>query len=752
MQRYKDSTLSARERAEDLLAQMTLEEKVAQLDITRGVSYSRESSADEGNCTVFDGDTLDMEKFALQVGDRGIGYIHDIYGDPKYKNELQRYLVEQTRLGIPAIITAEALHGVTHHGASILPVPLVWSQSFDPELLGEIGDVIAKETRVLGHHEILAPNLDVAREPRWGRTEETLGEDTCLSKTLAVALIRGEQKDDISRPDTVITEPKHYVVHGMAEGGLNCAPARVGDREIETDYLPVFEAAIREAGAYNVMACYNSIDSEVVISSRKYMTEILKDRLGLRGISRADWGAICRLITHHRTAANYPDAVKAVKRGGLDMQGCNDVPETEYEKIVCDLVRDGTLTQESIDESVRRILTMKFELGLFEHPYADEQAYKKVLRCREHQALSLRAAEEGVVLLQNDGVLPLAQTVRSIAVIGPSSASQKIGGYSSKPTGYTIRSVYDEMKERFPHALVRQCDGCAITHRDGEDDVQTVDGQPHLTKVLDADIADMLDLASDIASQCDVAVLVCGDNNVTSGEGMDRASLTLAGKQRELIKKVAATGTPVVLVLENGKAVDLSAEKDVCGAIVAAGFGGEFGAKAIVRVLAGDVNPAGRLSVSFPRADGMVPCYYSRRPGGWPDYYEGSSTPLFAFGHGLSYTNFVYSDLAVAQTDRTTFVVSCRVENCGERAGDEVVQLYVRDVVSSMATPQKLLRHFVRISLQPLEIKTVSFTVTADDLKLYNAEKQWVVEPGDFELLIGASSADIRLSATVRVE
>ena len=433
------------------------------------------------------------------------------------------------------------------------------------------------------------------------------------------------------------------------------------------------------------------------------------------------------------------------------MQGCDDVPETEYEQIVCDLVRDGILPESALDESVRRVLTMKFALGLFEHPYADEQAYRSVLRCDAHKDIMLRADEEGMVLLQNDGVLPLRQDTQRIAVIGPSSAAQKVGGYSSNPTGYTIRSVYDEIKERYPNAVVRQCDGCAITHRNGEDDVQYVDGQPHLTKVLDADIADMLDTAAEIASQCDVAVLVCGDNNVTSGEGMDRSSLTLAGKQRELIKKVAETGVPVVLVLENGKAVNLSAEKDVCNAILAAGFGGEFGAKAIVRTIAGDVNPAGRLSVSFPRADGMVPCYYSRRVGGWPEYYEGSSTPLFPFGHGLSYTRFTYNDLSVTQTDNTTFAVSCRVENAGNRVGDEVVQLYVHDVVASVAMPKKLLKAFKRITLQPGESGTVTFTVTADDLKLFNVAKEWVVEPGDFELLVGASSEDIRLEATVAV-
>lgn len=751
MQKYKDSSLSPAERAEDLLAQMTLREKIAQIDITRGVSYSAEGSKDSGNCSVADGDTLDMDKFAALVGDRGIGYIHDIYASPRYKNEFQRYLVEKTRLGIPCIFTAEALHGVCHHGASILPVPLVLSQSFDADLAEAYGDCIASETRALGHHEILAPNLDVAREPRWGRTEETLGEDTCLAKTMGVAVIRGEQKGDISRPDAVITEPKHYCVHGIAEGGLNCAPARAGVREVETEYLPVFEAAIREGGAYNVMACYNSIDSEVVISSRRYMTEILKERIGLPGISRADWGAIERLMTHHFTAANHKEAIRAVKQAGLDMQGCCDVPEAEYEQIIYELIESGELSEADLDESVRRILRMKFELGLFEHPYADEAAYKSVLRCEKHKDISLRTAQEGVVLLKNDGVLPLSEDIKTIAVIGPSSALQKIGGYSSRPVGYTIRSVYDEMREKFAAATVRQCDGCAITHTKGDETVY-VDGQPHLTKALDADIADMLDTAVGIAASSDVAVLVCGDNNVTSGEGMDRSSLTLAGKQRALIEKVAATGTPVVLVLENGKAVDLSVEKDVCSAIIAAGFGGEFGAKAIADVLAGDVNPAGRLSVSFPRADGMFPCYYTRRTGGWPDYYEGKSSPLYAFGFGLSYTQFAYTDLRIDKRADYTYDVSFTVKNIGGRDGDEVAQLYLHDVIGSVARPLLQLRHFCRVHLKAGEEKRLRFTLLWDDFKLYNAACEWVVEPGDFEVLVGAASSDIRLRQIVTIE
>ncbi len=752
MDAYKNPALSPAERAEDLLSRMTTEEKIAQIDITRGVSFSLESSKDPGNCTVAADDTIDMNKFAAMVGDRGIGYIHDIYGDPKFRNQFQRYLVEKTRLGIPCIFTAEALHGITSNGASILPMPLVLSQTFDPELVRQIGGVIGTESRALGHHEILAPNLDVAREPRWGRTEETFGEDTYLSSEMAVAIVRGEQKGDISRPDAVITEPKHFCVHGMAEGGLNCAPARVGNREIETDYLPVFEAAIRRGGAYNAMACYNSIDSEVVISSRKWMTDILKDRLGLPGISRADWGAIERQITHHRTAGNSYDAVRAVKTAGLDMQGCNDIPEPEYEQIILDLVQKEILPLAELDESVRRILRMKFELGLFENPYIDEQAYKSVQRCAEHAALSLRAAQEGIVLLQNNGILPLQSDVQRIAVIGPSSMAQKIGGYSSKPEGYRIRNVYEELQARYPQTAIRQCDGCAITHTAGQDEVQYVDGQPHLTKTLDKDIDDMLDEAVQIAAECEAAVFVGGDNNVTSGEGMDRCSLTLAGKQRALIEKIAASGTPVVLVLENGKAIDLSVESKVCAAILVTGFGGEFGAKAIVDVLSGDVNPAGRLSVSFPRADGMVPCYYTRRPGGWPDYYEGPSTPLFPFGHGLSYTSFAYSDLVLTQQDAHTFALQFAVTNTGGKAGDEVAQVYINDVVSSVATPLRLLRKFRRIHLNPGESTLVSFTLGEEDLRLLNASFEWVVEPGEFEVLVGASSEDIRLRGTICVD
>ena len=684
------------------------------------------------------------------MGTQGIGYIHDIYSIPAIKNRLQKYLVENTRLGIPAIFTGEALHGLSFAGCTIFPVPLTLSQTFDPEIVYAVGDGIASETRVLGHHEILAPNLDVARDPRWGRTEETFGEDTYLSSEMAVAIISGEQKGDISRGDAIICEPKHYCVYGIPEGGINCAPARVGRREVETVYLPVFEAGITRGGAYNVMSSYNSIDGEVVTESPYYMKEVLKERWGLRGISRADWGGVIRLKSFHKVTSSDKECVRRCLTGGLDMQGCCDMSALVWAGYVKELVTEGKLAVSHIDESVLRILKMKFELGLFENPYADEDAYASVMRCEKHAAINLKAAEEGMVLLTNDGILPLENRYSKIAVIGPSSASQKIGGYSSTPRGYTIKSVYNELCERYPNAEIHQCDGCAITHTQGQT-VLHVDGQPHLTQVLEADIDDMIEDAVAIAKDAELAVLVCGDNTVTSGEGRDRSKLVLAGRQRELILRVAETGTPVVLVLENGKAVDLSEEASVCKAIVVAGFGGEFGAKAIVKTLVGDINPAGRLSVSYPRHEGMIPCYYSRLPGGSSEYLEGHPTPMYPFGHGLSYTSFEYSALSVKPLGAYNQEVTFTVKNVGQRDGDEVVQLYINDIDSSVMTSEKLLRKFRRISLSAGESKQVTFTLGFDDFKLLGTDWKWKIEPGDFKIMVGASSADIRLSQVIEI-
>lgn len=873
MEKYRDKTLSAAVRAQDLLSRMTLEEKIAQMDMIRGVELA-EKVHEAHFCAVDESSDFQWDKVEESIGDRGMGFVHDVYSAPAVLNRLQRYFVEKTRLGIPCIFTGEALHGISYPGATIFPMPIAMGATFDPGLTKEIGHAIAAETRSLGIHEILAPNLDLAREPRWGRVEETFGEDTYLSSCMAYAIITGEQGESLDAQDTVMAEPKHYCVHGIPEGGTNCSPARVGRREVETEYLPVFEAGIRKAGACNAMASYNCIDGETVINSEYYLRTILKERYGLRGYVRADFGAVNRLTHTHHIAGDNREAMRLAVEAGLDVQGF-DYSNAEWESGLKELVTGGQMPETVVDEAVFRILKMKFELGLFEHPYTDEERYKEVIRCEKHREISRRCAQEAVVLLQNrNSVLPLAANVSSIAVLGPSSNMQREGSYSSVPWGYHMPSVYEEICRRV-HAdcKVYQADGCGVTENDvtvipknwfpegveleyyandhfgGEpvgrervnlikfnwilakphrelefkgysvrmktkmrvnthdfsaeeriegrlafttnDAVEVyVDGKLMISskgknkqkmpacpfnftngRVHEVEIryvcdvngnnvslcidhhGDDIDGAVELAKKSDVVILVCGDNKVTSGEGMDRCDLKLYGKQQELIRKVCELKKPTVLVLENGKPVDLSWEAEHVDAMIAAWFGGELGAKAIADVLFGNVNPSGRLPISFPKSVGHLPCYYAALPGGSPFYLEGMRRELFPFGHGLSYTEFSYSDMEVENCGgRCDYQVSVKVKNTGNLAGDEVVQLYINDVCSSVVTPELLLKGFKRIHLEVGEEKRVVFTLDFDSFKLLNKKYEWDAEAGEFSVMVGASCRDIRLEKKLVLE
>ena len=745
---YKDSSRSVEERVEDLLSRMTLEEKAAQLDMTRGVEYADRPSSVH-NCSVEPDSGFDFQKIREKFGSRGIGFIHDTYSVPAVMNQLQRYCVEETRLGIPCIFTGEALHGISGTRGTIFPVPLGLGATFAPETVRLVGEVIGRETRALGMHEILAPNLDVAREPRWGRTEETFGEDTCLSSKMAAAIISGEQKDGaLDRPDAVASEPKHYCVHGIPEGGTNCSAARAGEREIRRDYLPVFEAGIREGGACNVMASYNSIDSDVVMCSHKYLTDILKNELGAQGYARSDWGGIGRIRRLHHLVRDDRDALCLAISNGLDVQGC-DLDNQYFEETLASLVKEGRLPMERVDDAVRRVLRMKFRLGLFERPYTDETAWEGEIRSQKNRDIALLAARQSITLLKNSGVLPL-ENVRSIALVGPSSAHQKIGGYSAVPVGYAIPSVYEELRRLAGDQVqIFQCDGCPIT--EGPKTEYYVEGQPHLFSKGEEEIADCMDQAVEIASKCDVIVMVGGDNTITSGEGKDRCELTLAGKQQELIQKLAQLGKPLVLVLENGKCVDLSKEEEHCDAILAAWFGGEFGAQAIAEALLGLLNPAGRLPISFPQSSTRLPCYYSMLPGGDLNFMEGTKLARYPFGHGLSYTSFSYSGLKaeLVSRDPLRVSVSVTVRNTGSRDGEEVAQIYVDDVDSSVATPPLLLKAFKRVFLKAGEDKTLAFELDEKAFRLMGLDYRWAVEPGEFRILAGASSRDIRCETQI---
>ena len=744
---YQNPNLNIETRLDDLMARMTLEEKIGQLDMKFGNEYCTKHDPHH-HLSVDPASDYDFEKLKKDFGKTSLGFVHDNYSVPAIMNKIQRFFVENTRLGIPVIFTGEALHGIGGTRGTILPNPTAWAASFDPEAGAMAGRVIASEARALGIHEILAPNLDVARDPRWGRTEETFGEDTFLSSRFAAAVIAAEQNGDIAKNDAVISEPKHYCVHGIPEGGVNCAPARVGVREVESCYLPVFEAGIKEGGAYDVMVCYNSIDGDVVITSEHYLKEVLKERFGLRGICRSDWSAVERIHVLHHLAPNAKEGIFLAKKNGLDCQGGCEYDHDFWVNTLCELVHEGRIDEENINDSCRRVLRLKFLLGLFEQPYTDETRWESVVHSAAHRNTALTLAQKAITLLKNNGVLPLRTAgMKKIAVIGPSGNRQQIGNYSSEPVYVEIRSVYEELKDALPELEIVQADGCGIYT--GNADLGAAADQPHLVRERLQKIEDALDDAVALAADADVILFVGGDDCMTSGECHDRSELTLFGRQRELIRRLAALKKPLILVLENGKPLEISEESEVCDAVIETWFGGEKGAKAIVDALLGKINPGGKLPFSLPKKSGMIPCYYSMLPGRSNDYLNDGFGALYPFGFGLSYTTFEYSDLVLTRTGETDVDVRVSVENTGKMKGDEVVQIYVEDCESTVVTPPLLLKAFRRVTLLPGEKKTLSFRLGYDAFKLMNAKYEWVVEPGNFRICAASSSRDIRLEGTI---
>ena len=742
---YKNPSYSPEERAEDLLSRMTLREKAAQLDMKFGSQYATEVHPADF-CSVTETTDYHWDRLREDFPD-GLGYLHDNYSVPAVMNKLQKFFIENSRLGIPVIFTGEALHGIGGTRATVLPIPTAWAATFEPRYAYEAGRVIAKETRSLGIFEILAPNLDVARDPRWGRTEETFGEDTCLSTKMAVNIVKGHQNGDISAKDSVISEPKHYCVHGIPEGGVNCATARAGLREIESYYLPVFEAAIKEGGAKDVMVSYNSIDGDLLMTSNHYLKTVLKERFGLKGICRSDWGGLRRVHYLHKMAKSPKDAIYLSKKNGLDCQGGDEYPDKLWVDSLEELVNEGRIDVENINESCRRVLKLKFELGLFENPYTDENEYKDIINCKEHLDKALEIAQKSIILLKNDGILPLNKTLyKKIALIGPSSNKVRLGGYSAKIVDRRLDTIYDILKKELPDTEIMQCDGCGIS--DGDFKFALAD-QHHLMDVKAEKQEENISEAVKIANECDLIIFCGGDDNISSGEGRDRCELTLCGRQAELMQKLSETGKPMVFALIHGKPLAIKEQVDQSNAVLSCWFGGERGPQAVCDVLLGKVNPAGRLPFSLPRSSTMIPCYYSMLPGASNEYYEGKGDALYPFGFGLSYTEFEYSDLVVEKVGKTDVKVKLNVKNIGDTDGDEVVQIYVEDVESSVVTPSKLLKDFKRITLKSGEEKTVEFTLGYDAFKLMNQEYKWVVEAGKFNIYAAASSRDVKLTGEV---
>lgn len=745
--KYKDSSLSQEERAEDLLSRMTTREKIAQLDMKFGSNYCTEKE-DVDNCSVKATSDYNWDEMKTDFPD-GLGYVHDNYSVPAVMNKVQKFFIENSRLGIPVIFTGEALHGICGTRGTILPIPTAWAATFEPEYAYEAGRIIATEARSLGIYEVLSPNLDVARDPRWGRTEETFGEDTCLSKKMAVQIVKGHQNGDISANDTVISEPKHYCIHGIPEGGVNCGTARAGVREIESCYLPVFEAAIKDGGAYDVMVSYNSIDGDLMMTSKHYLKDILKERFGLKGICRSDWGGLRRVHYLHKMAKNEKEAIYLSKKNGLDCQGGDEYPDKLWVDSLEELVNEGRLDIENINESCRRVLTLKFKLGLFENPYTDEIEYKNIINCQKHLDKALEIAQKSVILLKNNNILPLnMHKYNKIALIGPSSNKIRLGGYSAKPVGRNLKTIYDVLKSELSDTEIVQCDGCGISDGDFE---FALSDQHHLQGIVAEKQNENIDEAVSIASESDLIIFCGGDDTISSGEGRDRCELTLCGKQTELIKKLSETGKPIVFAMLHGKPLAIKEESEICDAVISCWFGGEFGSQAVCDVILGKVNPGGKLPFSLPRRSTMIPCYYSMLPGASNEYYEGTGTALYPFGYGLSYTTFEYSDLSVIKIGNTEVKVSVTVKNTGSVDGDEVIQIYVEDCESTVVTPTILLKDFKRVNIEAGKSETVEFILGFDAFKLLNQDYEWVVEHGTFKIHAASSSRDIHLTQEIEL-
>jgi beta-glucosidase len=753
---YLDPALAVADRVDDLLGRMTLEEKLAQL----------------GSIWVFevlDSDRLDPGK-AQQRLSAGIGQITRVAGATSFAmpvvaalaNEIQRFLVERTRLGIPAIVHEECLHGLVARDAVCFPQSIGLAAAWDPDLLEALASSFARQLRAMGAHQGLAPIFDVARDPRWGRIEETYGEDPYLIAALGVAYVRGLQEGG---GGPVLATGKHMVGHGLPEGGMNRAPAHIGTRELRDVYLWPFEAAVREAGMRSMMHAYEDVDGVPCVASRELFTTTLRDEWGFDGIVVSDYAGIDELVESHAIVGDLGAAAALALEAGIDVE----LPSTAaYGAPLAQALAAGDVDPALVDRAVARVLAVKFELGLFEAPYVDAAAARPPLAA--DRALARDAARASIVLLENDGTLPLRDDLATIAVIGPNAdnARNLLGDYAhiahietllemrENPIGFPVPEdldLSDELDGRSTvlDAIRERCaDGAEVRFAAGGG-------------VLDASDSEIAE-AADAARGADVAIVVVGERSgltldCTCGEMRDRMELTLPGRQEDLVAAVAATGTPVVLVLVAGRPLGIPEAAQRAAAVLNAWVPGDEGPAAIADVLFGDADPGGKLPVTMPRHVGQVPIHYAHKPSGgrshWHgDYVDGSHLPLWPFGHGLSYTRFA---LHGPQLDRTTLgpgdevAIAVEVENVGERAGDEVVQLYVRDEEASVTRPVKELRGFRRVHLAAGERRRVTFRLAAEQLAFTGLDGQLVLEPGLVRVMVGTSSSDLPCQADLEL-
>ncbi len=754
---YKDASQPIERRVEDLLGRMTLEEKVGQM-VAIWENRGRIQSAN-GNFSA---------ERASRAFPNGLGMISrpsDRRGQEnapagvnkgpretaEWVNAAQRWAVERTRLGIPILFHEEALHGYVARDSTSFPQSIALASTFDPALVERVFNVASREMRARGVHLALAPVVDVARDPRWGRIEETYGEDPHLVSEMSLAAIRGFQGTTLPLgPERVFVTLKHMTGHGQPESGTNVGPAQLGERTLRENFFPPFERAVRELPIRSVMASYNEIDGVPSHANRWLLNDVLRREWGFQGAVVSDYFAIREMVTRHRMAADPREAAVRAIEATVDIE----TPDGEAYNHLPDLVRQGRVTVAQIDDAVRRVLRMKFEAGLFENPYVDAAAADRLTGTPDAVALAREAASRSMVLLRNrNNLLPLdAGRIRRMAVIGTHARDTPIGGYSDVPRN--VVSVLDGMRaEANGRFQVDYAEGVRIT----EQRIWSQDA----VNLTPAAVNDRLRReAIETARNADVIVMVLGDNEQTSREAWadehlgDRDSLDLVGPQDELAREIFALGKPTVVILLNGRPLAVNYLAENAPALIEGWYLGQETGHAVADVVFGRVNPGGRLPVTFARNVGQLPIFYNRKPTARRGYLFGTTEPLFPFGYGLSYTRFTMSAPRLAR--RTVGVndhvaVEVDVENVGRRAGDEVVQLYVRDDAATVTRPILELKHFRRVTLRPGERRTVRFELTPADLSLWNLQMRRVVEPGTFTISAGPNSVDLRnTTLTVR--
>lgn len=741
MDLYENPKAPLEDRVQDLLSQMTLEEKTCQMATLYGSGRVLK-------------DALPQDNWKTEVWKDGIGNIDEEHnGLGAFKSEysfpyakhvdakhtIQRWFVEKTRLGIPVDFTNEGIRGLCHDRATYFPAQCGQGATWNKKLIARIGEVEAKEAVALGYTNIYSPILDIAQDPRWGRCVETYGEDPYLVGELGKQMITSLQKYNL------VATPKHFAVYSIPVGGRDGktrTDPHVAPREMRTLYIEPFRMAFQEAGALGVMSSYNDYDGEPITGSYHFLTEILRQEWGFKGYVVSDSEAVEFISNKHKVADTYEDGIAQAVNTGLNIR-THFTPPADFILPLRKAVDDGKISQETLDKRVAEILRIKFWLGLFDNPYrGNGKQAEQIVHSKEHQAVSLEAARQSLVLLKNEThLLPLSKSVRSIDVIGPNADEQTQLICRYGPANAPTKTVYQGIKELLPHAEVIYKKGCDII-------------DPHFpeSEILDfPKTAEEVRLMQEViraAKQAEVVVMVLGGNELTVREDRSRTSLNLPGRQEELLKAVCATGKPVILVMLDGRASSINYAAAHVPAILHAWFPGEFCGQAVAEALFGDYNPGGRLAVTFPKSVGQIPFAFPFKPGS----DESSSTSvygaLYPFGHGLSYTTFTYSDLHISPSHQGVqgdIHVSCKIKNTGKIKGDEVVQLYLRDEISSVTTYTKVLRGFERISLEAGEEQTVHFRLRPQDLGLWDKNMNFRVEPGSFKVMLGASSTDIRL-------